>query len=75
MSMEWQTEQAFNKNIRGYICNDKAFHVCGYMGNKVLIQNTDISKKVHSLKLHFSSKGGFFTFEGKRVYINDKVLF
>lgn len=45
-------------------------HVCGYEGNKIIVQdNREKVNKPRKYKLSTNSKGTFFNFQGKRLYV------
>lgn len=54
----------------GHITTMQGIHVCGYKGNKIIIQ-TEIGENtpLKTLKLYTNSKGQYFNYEGKRVYL------
>lgn len=55
----------------GYSLDDKRFSICGYKGSKIMIQVPDINLEVKKLKLYDNSKGRYFNYEGKRIYVNE----
>lgn len=58
------------KNKLGYVTEVSGLHICGYMGGVVLYQdNREGTGKQRGAKLHTSSKGTYFNFDGKRVYV------
>jgi hypothetical protein len=58
------------RNRLGYVTDVQGLHICGYLGQVVLYQdNRNGVGKQRGTKLHKSSKGTYFNFEGKRVYV------
>jgi hypothetical protein len=55
----------------GYVLEVDGLHVCGYDGDKIIIQNNkDSIGAVRKYRLTINSKGTFFTYQGKRVYVD-----
>lgn len=64
-----------NIDLRGYCLENKDVHVCGYEGNKVLIQSGDYKEGKRTMTKHTiynNNKGHYFTLKGKRVYLPSK---
>lgn len=58
------------RNYVGYCLDNKGLHVCGYEGNKVIIQdNSNGISNPKKYKLSTNSRGTYFTFQGKRVFV------
>lgn len=61
------------RDLLGYVLKDKSFHVCGYELNKttyaeyVLIQIN--GSEVKKYMINQSTKGYFFNYKGKRIYL------
>lgn len=58
------------KNKLGYVTDVQGVHICGYMGNIVLYQdNRNGIGRQRKAKLNTSSKGIYFSLNGKRIYV------
>jgi hypothetical protein len=58
-----------NKNMLGYcIPGNNNLHVCGYEGNKILVQEK-VGEKIKKLYIYKNSKGYYFVLKGKRIYL------
>ena len=54
----------------GYVTTKQGIHVCGYKGNKIIVQ-TEIGEDtpLKTLKLYTNNKGQYFNLEGSRIYL------
>jgi hypothetical protein len=59
------------KNRLGYVTDVQGLHICGYIGQVVFYQdNSNGTGKKRGTKLHTNSKGTYFNFKGKRVFVD-----
>lgn len=64
------------KNHLGYVTEVSGLHICGYIGQVVLYQdNREGTGTQRGTKLYTTSKGTYFNFDGKRVYVDKKEGF
>jgi hypothetical protein len=71
--MEMIRMQSINKNMVGYCLKDEEgyqikLHVCGYLNNKVLIQDK-AGMEPKQYTVYENSKGNYFNFKGERIYL------
>lgn len=58
------------RNYGGYCLGISGIHVCGYLGDKVIIQdNRNGLSKPRKYQLLTNGKGTYFNLKGKRVYV------
>lgn len=58
-------------NYLGHVLENKDLHVCGYEGMIILVQNVEgrVIRKPRRYGLNKNSKGIYFNFRGKRIYV------